>query len=748
MKPPAGGFRLPRFSEGFRTVLPFLLAAAACAGALPRAFEEARTFEFLLPGLQGSFLLYGFPSSAVNYDMPFFSVFMTALAAIGIGPAAVVSLLHPALCFLVFRAGRMAGGYAAGTGALGLLAVLELFELQKGGYNFEQTVYTFFLLLVLCSLLAARRRGGALAAGLAVGMSVMARAPLFFFPPVFLAAELAAGGGRGRRFLARAALFLAASYVLLLPWGRLNLWLEGQFTLVNRHSAADNVITGALGAVYTMEGESRELAGLRPGESAEIFFFRTLASDPAAYAAAYAGRLWHVFLFSPFLFGSFLVSLFFLRDRSLLPALSMPVFFVLVYCAFSIEARYFLPMGYVMPPLIAASVLSRGRPRREPPGRMVRALYLSALAVVLAVEALVVAYPARAEAASRDPEQALASAPPEDRTLRAVACGASRESGGYEEFLACMERYSLDFPDDGIECSISAMRSSGGMRRDLPGRNDARLYCLAARSLRALELGDTARAEAEYERVMSSYQACCALLREEPYQRDRELGGEIRRQTGRFWERYFAAALAFWPPERRARLAAVLRERFEAPAGLDTSVPLWSFAVPYFGPTALDSRPGGWKVWSQAPEDRAVLSKELADEAVTAALAGRLKEAESLLDRALKADPLNPEALVTLCSLQASSDRPRAAADSCGRAFCSVHKNPARHKPGRMELALAAAMERRRLLLLAGRGKEAAWFARDVEAALAPDWPRPDWPAAGTGRAGRLDDPCRGLAVN
>ncbi|MDT8285613.1 MAG: hypothetical protein RQ748_00765 [Elusimicrobiales bacterium] len=719
----------PQFAALSGPLPPLLLGAAACAAVLPRAWLRFSEASFAERFASGSFLLAGFPSGSVNFEMPFAGALVSAVSNLGPGLFAAAALLHTLICFLVYRAAALAAGRTAGVWALAVLAALEFAGFSYGVYDFEQVVYSFFLLLTLCAILEARdgKVFSGAKAGLAIGMSALVRPPLFFFPPVFIGADLAAGGRWGRRFLLRAAAFAAAAYILLVPWGALNRWLDGRFSMVSRIGAESNVIAGALGAVYTLEGDARELAGLPPGRSAESFFFERILAEPGAYGAAVLRRLWHTLLFNPVLFGAFLAALFLNRRRELLPALALPVFFVLLHCAFAVERRYFYPMGYVMPPLITAVLVRRfRRGSTAVPGRsrLFDAVFSLAIAAALAVNGLVLAYPRRALASAADPLSAAAGFPG-DRALRAAACGAQLDISGHSAFLACLGDYSRDFPDGGIGCALSAARGAGAGEDSLPGRGDAPLYCLSAEMFRALETGRPEDAAALYARAMAFYRDCCAMLRGEPYARDRELGAALREQTGRFWERYAAGAISLWPPEKRPALLAALRGDFDPPPGFSGDSPEWPFKEPSFNPAALAAGRPDPSRWAEVPASRSALAKEFSDSAVEALRAGRVSEAEAGLREALAADPFFPEALVNLCWLQSSSGRDLEAADSCGKAFCSVYSAPGRQKPGLQGLASAAAEERYRLLVRAGRRAEAELFMRGVEEHLPPGWPKP-----------------------
>lgn len=713
----------------FKNLLPLALAAVACAGALLRAWGPSASASLFDKAAQGSFLLAGLPYEGITYEMPLFGLLLSAVFSLGLSPLAVTALLQPALCWLTFAAGRLAGGWLGGTGALAALALLE----NSGGeYDLEQAFYGFLLLLALTLLLDERRRSSAASAvmsGLSVGISMLARVPLFLFPLCYPLVRALALKEYSRAALLRASLFLAAAYALLLPWGFLNLSAKGEFSIVNKDSASDNVITGALGSVYSLEGDSRALAGLAPGEDAIRFFFRTVLERPADYSAGLARRLWRIFLFQPLLFGAFLAVLLLNRDRTLLPAFSLPVYFVLVHAAFSVEARYFYPMAYVMPPLVLGALAGRmlnGRQPAAPAGRALPAIFLAALAAALASAVLAAAYPARASAV-RDQVSEL-SRFQGDRALQQRRCGLLLKRWGYPAYISCLERYALATGDADAECSISALRLSAPRSAGLPQSHEGPLRCLAARSLRGLELGEAAFAEENFRLARDYYTAHRTMLRGEPYARDKELGARLRAQTQRFWTDYMAPAFDLWPPERRQALLAAAGKQFSLPPG---------FALP--APQVYRVRQGD-----------AAAAKRLSDRAVEKIKAGDKTGAAGGIEAALRVDPSSAEALMTLCFLQSSRGLPLEAAEACGLAFCSVYTAPARHKPALQALAAEAALQRYAQLRAAGDARTSRAFLRDSAAALPPGWPgserlRLELGTAGRALAGPAGSPCAGL---
>jgi len=250
---------------------------------------------------------------------------------------------------------------------------LKVEALGGFAYNAEQSFYSFFLLLALLFLVLKDREDtlkNNLLAGLAIGASLLVRTPLLLFPPLVVLSGRFWKTGLPEGRAARELAFLAASYALLLPWGALNQSVSGKFSLFDDRRAACNLITAAKGSVYTMNGNPFRLAGIGEEDSAFDYFVRETARAPLDHALTAVKRLWHIFLFHPLLSGLFLLALLKNRFRDG-PAFGLPVYFVLVHSLLSIEARYFYPLVYLLPPLIAAGLLRGGQETVEQPFLMI-----------------------------------------------------------------------------------------------------------------------------------------------------------------------------------------------------------------------------------------------------------------------------------------------------------------------------------------------------------------------------------------
>lgn len=664
-----------------------------------------RTLDIAAP-YAGSFLLAGLPNNTVAWSMPLFDLFSAAALQAGAGPAPVFILLHLGLYTLVYAAGRLLGGYRSGVLALAGAGLLEASGLFT--YDTEQSFYSLFLLLALALLLRREREDNAknaLLAGLAVGASLLARTPLFLFPPVLVLAELLSGR-KGTTAMRRGLVFLAASYALLLPWGLLNLSVSGKFTLFDGGRAASNIISAARGSIYTMEGDSGRLAGLGEGDTAFRYYVRAAAKDPAAYALTTARRLWHIFLFYPWLFCLLALAFAASREKHKTAAFLLPAYFVLIHSLLSIDKRYFYPLLYLLPPLIAGGLLPRFY--RQPPepmpaaGNAVGFVLWPVLAAVLAAEALLLAYPARAGRNSADygafsGSLALFGG---QKVFHEFGCARLRARGEDEGYYACLEDHSRRFGDRAKGYFLAAAKAGGP--GDMPTGAGASLDLLIARMLLGFESGDQAAAEESFRAAYALYEEGWNGLRGTPYGRDRELEALIRLDGANFWNKHVYPALLLWPPENAARIIAGIKKSgrltprlAELGARLDGPLALGEFGgrlarEAQFAETAANALNLPYSFYHLPRAEDARLSKQVSDRASAALAAGDTRGARALLREALGLHAPNPEALMTLCALRGREGDPAGARDACRAAVYAVEAFPENRTPGLLRLAEAA----------------------------------------------------------
>ncbi|HNW45100.1 MAG TPA: hypothetical protein PKI19_11390 [Elusimicrobiales bacterium] len=539
----------PVFPERCGALVPVALIALLCllkmaagAGKAEFSFENIRS---------GSFLLAGIYDKTVTWNMPLYDTLASLCLNLGISPVFFLLAVCFAAYLLVFSAASLLRGYRAGIAALAAAWLLGL----AGGVDLEQIFYTFSLLLCLALLYIKRREptpGNSLLAGLAVGGSLLVRTPLFLLPPLVVLCDWFFCGERGRGFALRSLIFLAAAYALLVPWAVVRAPISERFSFFDNQRAACNIISAARGSIYTMEGDCRKLAG--PGydeNNAAVFFIKEVGKAPVFYALTLVRRLWHIFLFNPLVYGLLIAGLLAARGREQRLNFLLPVYFLTIHALFSVEARYFKPMVFLVMPAAAAALFPRRYAGDSGPGavplKAPRALLWLFLCAVAAVEALVIAYPGRAGGALSREGLALALGRfPNDRVVQEMRCNELLAAGDYPGYYSCLDGYSRKF-DDKVYAYFLRARSSGRPAAlELPPGFE--MKCLIIRMLREFELGDGTAAAGSYGRVFALYEAKDNTLGGTPYKRDREIQAVIRSDLNNFWDRYVNDALMLWPP--------------------------------------------------------------------------------------------------------------------------------------------------------------------------------------------------------
>ncbi|MBI3552961.1 MAG: hypothetical protein HY077_10640 [Elusimicrobia bacterium] len=292
--------------------------------------------------------------------------------------------------------------------------------------------------------------GRALALAVSLGVALLYRSPLVFFPPLLVLYEgLSRPRSARRGCRAQWALLLVVPYLFLAPWVRMNWAVHRQFIPFERGEAATNIVTGALGLIQTIEGDwqgtlldapidDRRLGAVLGWAAAEVF------RHPLRYLKAVAERIWFVIALHPWLIALSLLSARRLRARRGTKELAFLIlYFVLIHCAMAVQRNYFDPLWPLLAALAAAPVFDRGEPapssapRRSPAELALPGLLALALACCVWVSWIVLDYGTRAARRSPSSELALEeafSAGPRDAWLlfergrRSLADGRTQEA--------------------------------------------------------------------------------------------------------------------------------------------------------------------------------------------------------------------------------------------------------------------------------------------------------------------------------
>lgn len=537
----------------------FLAGLAAVAGALyilSRPVYNLQTFQFYAD--RGELLYHAVADKAVSYSMPLLSL-LVSLAKYHLKfPPDLLAKTAEFLIFLpVFAIGALGGGSARGAlYALAALAINIVYSGQEG----EQIIYSLFLLVFLSAELERQERGGILssaASGLAAGMTLLVRSPLFAFPPLAVAYQYFSLKPPFKKWLLLSALFLACAYLPLAPWARLNHNLFGRFIPLEEARSTCNLITGASGITFTIEGDARAYAGLSRTESPYPWAVKKILGNPFNYARAVLRRIWQVFLMFPLLFLLAGAGLALCRKKAEARFLAFfSSYFILLHCLLSIEERYFYPLRFVLALLAAGGAwellvrasLMRNKAWRD---RVTRPL-LAALALVSAYcLAVVWHYPS-------------AAAP----GLIAVTRELKKYPGDPWLYKKKGEiLLSLDLTAPGLEALGEACRL--GRNRDLcwivpalkgspppiPAGIETRYELLLIKTLRELQLGFYPEAGNSFTEAYTEWFSEKNGIKGNPYRSDLAQLQKIKDTNNTFWDSDIYAALSYFPQSARASIA-------------------------------------------------------------------------------------------------------------------------------------------------------------------------------------------------
>ena len=490
-----------------------------------------------------------------------------------------------------------------------------------------------------------------------------------------------------------------------------------------------------------MNGNSLRLAGLGEKDSAVVFYLREAAKEPLFFALTVLRRLWAVFLFHPLLFLLTFAAAAFIRKEDRFFVSIFPVYFILIHSLFSVEKRYFYPLLYLLPVIMAAPFFNdrteEDRAQRVLAGSGVAAMFRLLFPAVLGVEALVAAYPARASRFTPGAGGGAAAGylSENDRTMRELECKELWIKGDDAGYCACLDAFAGKFDD-----KVSAYFLAVSVSKDpsaLPLPHGAEMHCLILRMLREFELNLPDAAMVSFRQANVWYESEHNMVRGTPYAKDREIEALLKRDSETFWSAFVYPRLLMWPPERMSKiisglssrvafdgrlrlLANALEEMRSRKSFSGRQLRLWT------APAVLGLSQGALRSLWKSGEERSV---RLRLSAAEKARSGDLKGAEVFLSRALDLE-LNPdtaEVLMGLCSLRAEEGRKERALKDCQAAAYASYFGAGDAPP---LLASEASFQSYQLLRALGRKTE----AREVLARTV--WNAPDsWPGLAGARA-------------
>ena len=305
-------------------------------------------------GTQGAYLAAGLHEPSVAYFMPLYSYVAYLWARLPAGLYSLPFLLfYLAVTFLLYGAGS-----ALKSRLTGLLApIVFAVVLSQSGLSiiWESNCTDGMLYGLVCGLVVyglilrsatvRRSAGMELVTAALIGVSFMIKSPLVLLPPALAAYDLLSGKlKRGATSWKLLLLLTVAPYILLLPWVVMNAQVFHKLILFEGGRANQNIITGALGVIHTVEG-AYPLTGLAPGDSVMLWAVQTIAAHPLVYAASVLHRILLMFTWHPWLSIAFLAGLLRSRRDEKFHALGLfAAYFVFIHALLSIEFRYIFPL--------------------------------------------------------------------------------------------------------------------------------------------------------------------------------------------------------------------------------------------------------------------------------------------------------------------------------------------------------------------------------------------------------------------
>jgi len=541
----------------------FWLAAAALAwAALRLAAPRAgyNPFSFLTYADRGEAIFHGVLDGGIAFSMPLLSALVSLSSYHGLAGMELISkALLPAIYLLAYALGAAGGSRWRGLAfALPLVAM----DAAGAGIETEQSVYTLLLFLYLnfarAHLLSPGGAAGALS-GLALGLTLLVRPSLFLWPPLAAAWDFA-GKAPLRKKLLAAGLLLAASFVLLLPWIRVNGRLFGKFVPFEYERGSCNIITAVKGTVYTMEGDCRALAGLSKTDSVPAWAVRTVLADPLFYAGNVAKRLWHVLLMFPLLLPLALIAVILRPRREHLFLGALAACFILTHCLLSIEHRYFYPLRYLLGIIAAGGLfdaLFRPERGRAGVGALVYALAAAPALLAAVTEYSLLAYPGRAGNPLLSVERELKQYPEDPWLLKRrgfLLLGLNRTADGLADLARAADL--AGGVEEHLRYSAEIVASEALPRRALPSEEGTLNEHDVLKLLKELELGRLGEAGVTFARARHFWASEKGSLKGLPYATDSRVLAEIQASTRSYANDDVYRGLFFWPPEKRERIIA------------------------------------------------------------------------------------------------------------------------------------------------------------------------------------------------
>jgi tetratricopeptide (TPR) repeat protein len=316
----------------------------------------------------GEALIHGVDSQegSISARMPLASVQAAVLFGHGSETRGRAAQALPLLIvpLLVFGLGALTGSIQSAVVAASIFNLLSLTDGDGFLWTYPQSYYTIYFLLTACILVWRSRRPTitrSLLLGATVGLGLLFRSPLSFFPFLLLLWDLGLDYRQDGR-AGRTGAFLAAAvpFLFLLPIIRTNGILHGQYFAFEWGPPDNNIITGAWGLVPTVAGDWRLFVDnppqlLKYGDAMD-WALKRIAEHPLVYLRSCVLRVGYVISLKPVLWTAAAVSVWLGRRERTTRLLALLIgYYTAVHCAMSVRSEYFVPLWPILAVLAASA---------------------------------------------------------------------------------------------------------------------------------------------------------------------------------------------------------------------------------------------------------------------------------------------------------------------------------------------------------------------------------------------------------
>ena len=217
----------------------------------------------------------------------------------------------------------------------------------------------------------------------AIGFAFLVKSPLALLPLTLAGYDIVSGKlRRGETSWKLLIMLCLAPFAMLLPWIYMNWRVYGIFTVFEHNRAAQNIISGALGLIYTVEG-AFAMSGLERGAPLLLWAVKTVLAHPLDYISSVLQRIYTEFSWYPLTTTAFISALFRFRQNEQFRLTGVfVIYFICIHSLLSIDARYFYPLWPVFI-LGASALLSSGASEAASSVNAAPRKIFAALAIVL-----------------------------------------------------------------------------------------------------------------------------------------------------------------------------------------------------------------------------------------------------------------------------------------------------------------------------------------------------------------------------